>query len=301
MAARLALSCAFFCRVPFQGHRGVCPVVLRKPSSHEDAVRTGFQCRSPRSSNRAGVQGGTATLSSSSVGEIATSAGHHRIEAQECGNMSDALWQAPTSMPAAQADCGRWGHCVCDAKPNCATRMWPFLQRTNVPSKSWLANSTEPRSATCSRQSPEVRSQCRRYGNDLRSTLTWCCPSRELGSTRNESMRAAAQRAMPADYRRPRNWEPLERRSCGVHVSTFCGWLRRWTRMLSISSARVFASSLVGSRSEGPEVRMAQLPTCVEGGRFLFSSFRKKAKKNAPASSGEWSFNVLVTDDICFG
>ena len=35
--------------------------------------------------------------------------------------------------------------------------------------------------------------------------------------------------------------------------STFYGWLRRWTRMLSISCGRAFASSLVSSRSEAVE------------------------------------------------
>ena len=35
--------------------------------------------------------------------------------------------------------------------------------------------------------------------------------------------------------------------------STFFGWLRRWTRMLSISCGRAFASSLVSPHSEAVE------------------------------------------------
>ena len=35
--------------------------------------------------------------------------------------------------------------------------------------------------------------------------------------------------------------------------SPFYGWLRRWTRMLSISCGKAFASSLVSSRSEAVE------------------------------------------------
>ena len=115
---------------------------------------------------------------------------------------------------------------------------------------------------------------------------------------------------MPADCRRPRNWGPLERRSCGLHLSV--GWQsgtgrllpilrgsaclgspRRWTGMLSISCARAFASSLVCSGSEGPEGQdgpasdMADLVVWteqdVEGGRFVFSWCLLK-KKTEPRS-----------------
>ena len=73
-------SWVFFPRVTFHEDPGVCPVVPRKPGSLEIPLRTGFQRRPLRSSCRAGVQGGTATLSSSVFGEVTTSFGHHRIE-----------------------------------------------------------------------------------------------------------------------------------------------------------------------------------------------------------------------------
>ena len=46
--------------------------------------------------------------------------------------------------------------------------------------------------------------------------------------------------------------------------STFYGWLRRWTRMLSISCGRAFASSLVSSRSETVEGQDGPAPDLAD-------------------------------------
>ena len=46
--------------------------------------------------------------------------------------------------------------------------------------------------------------------------------------------------------------------------STFYGWLRRWTRMLTISCGMAFASSLVSSRSETVEGQDGPAPDLAD-------------------------------------
>ena len=52
--------------------------------------------------------------------------------------------------------------------------------------------------------------------------------------------------------------------SAMLRGSAFFGWQRRWTRMLSISRARAFASSLVRSRNEGPEGQGGPAPDLAD-------------------------------------
>ena len=186
MAARLAIPWVFFSRVPFQGDGGVCPVVPRKPGSLEIPFRTGFQRRPPRSSNRAGVQGGTATLSRSGFGEFTTL---DITESRcECGNILDVFGRHRAGCPHSDRSRMRAGGPertlarVC-RKAGVTARCNTKLRDMNVAVAATDQRATEvlPRCATCCRHHLAVRSQCGWDGNARSSTHRWRCPPESSG------------------------------------------------------------------------------------------------------------------------
>ena len=93
-------------RIPFQGDRGVGPVMSLRASSPQIPLGSRVQCSSPRYSYRSGVQIGTPTLASINPGEGEIAPRRHKVQ-MRVWRSTGHVGQASSCMPPVQADCGR--------------------------------------------------------------------------------------------------------------------------------------------------------------------------------------------------